>query len=641
MGELAISLEGGRARVGGLRLLRDERLASMVASGSEPAFAAIYERHHQALFRYCRSILGDSEDAGDALQTAMLKAFRALRASEKDVALRPWLFRIAHNESISLVRRRRPATGLEEAEELSGPTLESAVFANERLRQLFSDLGEITERQRGALVMRELSGLEYVDIAQAFSISPAAAKQTVFEAHSALHELAEGRALDCHGVRESLSAGDRRFLRGRKLRAHLRHCDGCRSFQEGMAARRADLAALAPALPGGLAAALVQSLFGGGGGPDGGGGGLLASAGGATAAAGGGTVATGGITAATGGASTTAAGGAVAGSSGGSGIFSGGLLGAAVGGAPTVATSATAKIVLPVAVITVGAQSIGPPDEAGRREPSAGDRGSLSAPAERRESRRGTPLDRALAEVGGRPLLLPASAGLLTVEPSGGIAFDAPGAEGVADGPEGHVHGSDVVDGEALSAGTAPGAHGLDQSPVEGAPFHSDGSAEFVSDGTRGGVPLPGGAPGGVPGAGSEPGEHPALAPAQPAPVESQGTPDGPPVESGRPVAEAPAPARQDPVDPTQGTAGGGDAGDPVVLPDLVEADPEPDLDPQADSDPAPRPDPEPAPRPDAEPDSDPAPRPDADNGQIPDEPIEFEPEPDLDPLPGTPPAAP
>lgn len=590
----------------------------MVSGGSEPAFAAIYERHHQALYRYCRSILGDSDDAGDALQTTMLNAFRALNTSEKDVALRPWLFRIAHNESISLARRRRPSVGLEEAEELAGPNLESEVVANERLRQLFRDLGEITERQRGALVMRELSGLEYADIAHALSISPAAAKQTVFEAHSALHELAEGRALPCDGVRESLSADDRRLLRGRKLRAHLRHCDGCRSFQEGVTARRADLAALAPALPGGLAAALMQSFFGGGGGPDGGGGGgLLASAGGATAAAGGGSMATGGMTAATGGASA-AAGGAVAGSSaGGGGMFSGGLLGAAAGGgAPAVATSAAAKIVLPVAVITVGAQSIGLPEEA-RREPSAIDRGGVSAPAEQRREGPRSPLRRALDEVGGRPSLLPASAGLLTGGTSGGLALEAPVTQDSIDAPPGALpEDAAVADGGAAAPVPSPDTAGPTPSTPDGATFQSDGSSEFLSEGPRG---VPG--PGTTPSSGSRPDDRPVPAGADAGPVEPPQAADPPRADSGPPVAyDAPQdrPDPGDPVDPTQGTAGGGGSGGPLVDPDL-DTDPVPDPDTDLDPDP----------------DSDPAPDSDADNGQAPDEPIETDPEPDVDPLPG------
>ena len=56
----------------------DERIARWAARGSEAAFAVIFERHHQALHRYCHTIVGNGHDASDALQSTMLKAFRAL-----------------------------------------------------------------------------------------------------------------------------------------------------------------------------------------------------------------------------------------------------------------------------------------------------------------------------------------------------------------------------------------------------------------------------------------------------------------------------------------------------------------------------------------------------------------------------------
>src|ERR687886_2124128 len=94
--------------IGAIRRLRREApLRSRAARGDPAAFAAVYERHHQALYRYCRSILHNDEDARDALQSAMTRAFAALRTETRDFELRPWLFRIAHNEAISLLRRRR------------------------------------------------------------------------------------------------------------------------------------------------------------------------------------------------------------------------------------------------------------------------------------------------------------------------------------------------------------------------------------------------------------------------------------------------------------------------------------------------------------------------------------------------------
>ena len=63
-----------------LRALKDERLATMVASGSDDAFAVLYRRHHQAIYRYCLSLLRHEADARDALQSSMLAALSSLRS---------------------------------------------------------------------------------------------------------------------------------------------------------------------------------------------------------------------------------------------------------------------------------------------------------------------------------------------------------------------------------------------------------------------------------------------------------------------------------------------------------------------------------------------------------------------------------
>ncbi len=73
------------------RFSSDERLARLASGGSERALTVLYERHHQALYRYCRSIVRDHDDAQDALQSTMTHAFMALRSSERDLAVRPWL----------------------------------------------------------------------------------------------------------------------------------------------------------------------------------------------------------------------------------------------------------------------------------------------------------------------------------------------------------------------------------------------------------------------------------------------------------------------------------------------------------------------------------------------------------------------
>src|SRR5436305_11581459 len=153
MSGTAVSAPAARGAALTLRLARDDRLARLAASGDSRAFATIYERYHQPIYRYCYSILHDPDDAADALQNAMLKAMRGLEGSARDIALKPWLFRIAHNEAISLVRRRRPMTALDDAIGPVTHAVDEDAATRERVSQLVSDLKELPERQRGALLM--------------------------------------------------------------------------------------------------------------------------------------------------------------------------------------------------------------------------------------------------------------------------------------------------------------------------------------------------------------------------------------------------------------------------------------------------------------------------------------------------------
>ena len=125
--DLAASSSAAPPRPLPLRLLSDERLARLVATGNDRAFALLYQRHHQALYRYCRTIVRHDQDAQDVLQTTMARALAALGRGAPNAPMRPWLFRIAHNEAVSLLRRRRPTVELDPATEPASPPLEARV----------------------------------------------------------------------------------------------------------------------------------------------------------------------------------------------------------------------------------------------------------------------------------------------------------------------------------------------------------------------------------------------------------------------------------------------------------------------------------------------------------------------------------
>jgi RNA polymerase sigma factor (sigma-70 family) len=264
--------------MGGVR--NERRLARRAAQGDRDAFATIFGRFQQDLYRYCVAILGDPQDAQDALQNTMVKALVALPGEQREIDLKPWLYRIAHNESIELRRRERPSEPLDEESAPIGRTLEQRAACRERLRDLLADLDQLPERQRGALVMRELAGLDFEQIGAALDSSAAAARQVLYEARRGLHEMKDGREMECDAVTAVLSEQDGRTLRRRDIRAHLRDCTDCRRFGEEIHARRETLAAISP-LPALAAAALLKGALSGASG------GAAPAAGGAAGAAGG------------------------------------------------------------------------------------------------------------------------------------------------------------------------------------------------------------------------------------------------------------------------------------------------------------------------------------------------------------------
>jgi RNA polymerase sigma factor (sigma-70 family) len=211
-------------------------------------FAALYERHHKALYRYCRSIVRHEEDAQDALQSTMTRAYAALQEKPHDFDLRPWLFRIAHNESVSILRRRRPTQELDAELAALGGVDERAEL-QETLRIFRQDLADLPERQRSVLVLREVNGLRPTEIATLLETTPGAVKQSLLEARRALARCHEGRETPCFDVQRALMDGDGRVLRGRGLRAHLRACTSCRRFRDDVRPRRFGLL---PALLGAL-----------------------------------------------------------------------------------------------------------------------------------------------------------------------------------------------------------------------------------------------------------------------------------------------------------------------------------------------------------------------------------------------------
>jgi RNA polymerase sigma factor (sigma-70 family) len=337
----------------------DATLIEHLRAGEEGCFEAIFRRHHSPLLSYCRHMLGNRDEAEDALQQAFIRAHRALLGDAPPRELRPWLYAIARNCCLSAIAARRRTDPLEDAlpTAVSLAGLSEQVHEREDLRELLADIGRLPEDQRSALLLAELEDLSHQSIATILGCPVNKVKALVHQARSTLIAERDARNASCQDIREQLSVARGGTLRRGPLRRHLNWCVGCRDFQQAVGAQRRSLAAVLPVLP---SAGLTARILGHGAAHAAGMAGVGqtsaalapagASAGGASAVAnsGAGITATGGAGAAGG---TGAAGGAgaaavagTAGSTSTGAMVGGGLLAkVAVGG--TVAALASAGAV--------------------------------------------------------------------------------------------------------------------------------------------------------------------------------------------------------------------------------------------------------------------------------------------------------
>jgi RNA polymerase sigma factor (sigma-70 family) len=180
---LATRFLGGPA----LRLQPDGRLVSLVRDGYESAFEEIFRRYGAALRSYAASIV-TAQRADDVTQEAFTKAYLGLRGTDKEIQLRPWLYRIVRNTALTNIRDEpRPGLELDEAQ-AAGMSPEELAEQREEISRLMAGLRELPEAQRVAIVMRELEGLSHEQIATSLGLSGGAVRQSIYRARRALRE---------------------------------------------------------------------------------------------------------------------------------------------------------------------------------------------------------------------------------------------------------------------------------------------------------------------------------------------------------------------------------------------------------------------------------------------------------------------
>jgi RNA polymerase sigma factor (sigma-70 family) len=231
-----------------LALAGDERLVEQIRRGNELAFEVVFERHGAGILAFCRHMVGSREEAEDAVQHTFAAAYRDLqRGGDRDIALKAWLYTIARNRCVSVLRARREQAA--ELHELPTDGLSEQVEQRAELRELLADVRDLPDEQRAALLLAEAAGLSHAEVAQVLGCETGSVKGLVFRARSALIDMRKARETSCVEIREQLATLRGGSLRRNELRHHLRRCPSCSAYREEVRRQRQMLAVALPVMP--------------------------------------------------------------------------------------------------------------------------------------------------------------------------------------------------------------------------------------------------------------------------------------------------------------------------------------------------------------------------------------------------------
>ena len=226
-------------------VITDHDLVAAVRRGDDRAFETLYERYHRRIHAYVFGMVKDHQRAEDVTQEVFVSALRRMRATERPIAFKPWVYEIAKNACIDQFRRSK------RAEEISydaddglapgdygrlvsrEPVPDAAVAAKQQLDHLCGAFGGLSDAHHKILVLRELEGLSYREIGERMGMSRPAVESTLFRARRRLSEeydeLASGeRCLRIQSIISGAGSGRLGARDTRRLARHVAHCQPCR-----------------------------------------------------------------------------------------------------------------------------------------------------------------------------------------------------------------------------------------------------------------------------------------------------------------------------------------------------------------------------------------------------------------------------
>ena len=174
--------------------MADRDLVAQARAGKQEAFRELVVRHSPLLFRLAYRMTGNEQDAEDVVQESFLRAYRRLRSFDQRATFRTWLYRIAANFALDLLRarQRRHATGDAEISIACGaPTPDRITFSGEIRDRVEQAMEELSQSERVAFTLRHFEGMRIEDVSRALGCQPGAAKHSVFRAVQKLRRALE------------------------------------------------------------------------------------------------------------------------------------------------------------------------------------------------------------------------------------------------------------------------------------------------------------------------------------------------------------------------------------------------------------------------------------------------------------------
>jgi RNA polymerase sigma factor (sigma-70 family) len=172
-----------------LRTQSDGRLATLARGGHDRAFEAIVERYRRPLQRYLRRLLSEPL-AEDVLQATFVRAWQALCSGTEVHDLRPWLYRIAHNQAVNALRVAGTALADAPGVPAEVASAETEIERREELRETLHGIGALPDRQRAAIVAVAVADRPHADVAAELGLSDGALRQLLLRARTALRTAA-------------------------------------------------------------------------------------------------------------------------------------------------------------------------------------------------------------------------------------------------------------------------------------------------------------------------------------------------------------------------------------------------------------------------------------------------------------------